>query len=375
MQGEGRMSTAWAGRPWHPLPTILIAMISFIVPAHNEERELGRTLTAIHAAAQAAAEPYEVIVVDDASTDATAEIAEQSGATVVSVNHRQIAATRNSGACAARGERLFFVDADTEINQRAVVAAMRAMDHGAAGGGAPLRLEGPLPLYARLLLLCLNIVMRVASLAGGAFLFCTRAAFWAVGGFDERLYAAEDAALGSALKRAGPFVVLWTPVRTSGRRVRTMSGLQMLVFIVSTLFRPYRTLTRRDAVERMWYESNRDESEERHGSLVDRMSNLVALLIMIVFVTGPLWMIPLPQSLKAGPLGTVKYAVRVFQCHIGLVLLPCAYFLWRTLLGQTRLIELIKTAVLFAVCLLAGVDSARQVFWSWATFLDWLIHS
>src|SRR4051812_15174521 len=47
--------------------------LSFVVPAHNEEHELPGTLSAIHAAA--AGHDYEIIVVDDASTDATAVIA------------------------------------------------------------------------------------------------------------------------------------------------------------------------------------------------------------------------------------------------------------------------------------------------------------
>ena len=50
-------------------------MISFIVPAHNEQACLGRTLQAIHESAQAVGRPYEIVVVDDASTDATSEIA------------------------------------------------------------------------------------------------------------------------------------------------------------------------------------------------------------------------------------------------------------------------------------------------------------
>jgi glycosyltransferase involved in cell wall biosynthesis len=41
------------------------AVISFIVPAYNEEQLLGRTLQSIHSAARAVGEPYEVIVVDD----------------------------------------------------------------------------------------------------------------------------------------------------------------------------------------------------------------------------------------------------------------------------------------------------------------------
>ena len=87
-------------------------MISFVVPAHNEQACLGRTLQAIHESARVVDQPYEVIVVDDASTDATSDLARQNNARVVSVNHRQIAATRNSGGRAAQGERLFFVDTD-----------------------------------------------------------------------------------------------------------------------------------------------------------------------------------------------------------------------------------------------------------------------
>jgi glycosyltransferase involved in cell wall biosynthesis len=48
-------------------------MISFIIPAHNEERLIGRTLAAIHEAAGGLGVDYEIIVADDASTDATAK--------------------------------------------------------------------------------------------------------------------------------------------------------------------------------------------------------------------------------------------------------------------------------------------------------------
>ena len=77
-------------------------MISFIVPAYNEELELSPTLAAIQAATSGLSQPFESIVVDDASTDATPEIAEQAGARVVSIHRRQIAAARNAGASAAR---------------------------------------------------------------------------------------------------------------------------------------------------------------------------------------------------------------------------------------------------------------------------------
>src|SRR5213596_1597602 len=117
-------------------------MISFIVPAYNEETELPCTLAAIRAAASGVAQPFEIIVVDDASTDATPEIAEQAGARVVSIHRRQIGAARNAGARAAQGEYLFFVDADTRINRAHVIDAIAAMDAGYAGGSARVAMDG-----------------------------------------------------------------------------------------------------------------------------------------------------------------------------------------------------------------------------------------
>src|SRR5438105_6636516 len=81
-----------------------VVMISFIIPAHNEEALLGRTLAALHAAAGKVGDPYEIVVVNDGSTDGTGEIAVKQAARVVLVNHRQISATRNAGASAAMGD-------------------------------------------------------------------------------------------------------------------------------------------------------------------------------------------------------------------------------------------------------------------------------
>jgi hypothetical protein len=63
-------------------------MISFIVPAHNEQACLGRTLQAIHDSARAVGQEYEIIVVNDASTDATAEIGRKYGAAVLTSGRR-----------------------------------------------------------------------------------------------------------------------------------------------------------------------------------------------------------------------------------------------------------------------------------------------
>jgi glycosyltransferase involved in cell wall biosynthesis len=339
-------------------------VISFIVPAHNEEACLGRTLRAIRESADLAAQPYEVIVVNDASIDSTAEVARHNNARVVDVNHRQIAATRNSGARASSGDRLFFVDADTIINSRVVRAALRKMDSGAAGGGATVRFEDYVPMYARLLLLWMNFFMRLLSMTGGAFLFCTRSAFDAVGGFDERLYGAEDAAMCWALKREGRFVVLWGYVLTSGRRARGMGGLQMVSALVRMAFFP-KMLTRRSAVGKVWYESNRESDNAVSSSLAIKLSNAILLVIMVSWLMGPIFLLPWPERLFDGPLGTVRFVSNVIGLHLGLLLWPCAYFLIRILRRQTRLIEQSKLTVLIAICLWVGWGNMCELIAFW----------
>src|SRR5437763_14672689 len=107
-------------------------MLSFIVPAYNEELELPATIAAIRTATKD--RQCEVIVVDDASTDLTVRIARDAGCEVISINRRQIAAARNAGARAAKGDTLFFVDADTRITEKRPSGAVSALEPACADG-------------------------------------------------------------------------------------------------------------------------------------------------------------------------------------------------------------------------------------------------
>ena len=227
-------------------------MISFILPAHNEAELIGRTLSALHASARTLGGPFEIIVADDASTDRTADIAVGHGARVVAVNLRQIAATRNAGARAASGDPLVFVDADTVVNGRLLRAAVRCLRGGAVGGGCVIRMDGPVPPYARVLEGFVRLLQPVVGLPGGCFLFCTRRAYHAAGGFDERLYAAEEVAFSRRLKRLGRFVILRETVTTSGRKLRAHSGLEILRLGTRLALAGPRSLRRREGLE-MWY--------------------------------------------------------------------------------------------------------------------------
>lgn len=237
-------------------------MISFIVPAYNEERLLGATLAALHAAGTAVREPYELVVVDDGSTDATAVIAQCHGARLVRVAHRQIAATRNSGAREANGDLFIFVDADTIVNELVVRSAIEAMRAGAVGGGAAVEFEGAVPLYARLLLPVLVRVFRAADLATGCFLFCTRSAFVATGGFDEAFYGAEELVMSRALKRHGKFVILRQAVTTSGRKLRTHSVREMLVIMGRVALCGPSAIKQRQGMD-LWYAERREDPQKR----------------------------------------------------------------------------------------------------------------
>jgi glycosyltransferase involved in cell wall biosynthesis len=85
--------------------------VSVVVPAYNAADTLSLCLSAL-ARQDFPAEDYEVVVVDDGSTDATADVARRSGVRVFSQPNAGPAAARNHGAQEARGEFLLFTDAD-----------------------------------------------------------------------------------------------------------------------------------------------------------------------------------------------------------------------------------------------------------------------
>jgi glycosyltransferase involved in cell wall biosynthesis len=227
-------------------------MLSFIIPAHNEQLLLGRTLDAANAAARVVGERCEIIVVDDSSTDESASIAIKNGARVLHVHHRHIAATRNAGARIANGKFFFFVDADTVVTTRTVQAALRAMRRGAVGGGCVFRFDGRIPLYARILHPLAIGLARQIKMVGGCCLFCTREAFQATGGFCEKYYAAEEVAFTAALKRQGRFVVPREYVITSGRKVRSMPASQVLALLARIVVLGTSTFRTREGLD-VWY--------------------------------------------------------------------------------------------------------------------------
>ena len=233
-------------------------MISFIVPAYNEELELLSTITAIRAAGSVETRQYEIIVVDDASADATAQIAAMAGARVISINRRQIAAARNAGARAARGDYLFFVDADTRINRTHIVEGVAALDAGYAGGSARVVTDGFIPLWGRIFVRIFCTVYFGLNLGAGAFLFTARRNFDAIGGFDEQYFIGEEVYFSLALRKLGRFKVLREPILTSGRKLRMYSARQVLVRSFWIVIGGPTAARSRDKLD-VWYDGKREK--------------------------------------------------------------------------------------------------------------------
>lgn len=231
-------------------------LLSVVIPAHNEEHELPRTLAALRDALPGAGIPWEIIVAADACTDATPDIARAAGARLVRVEHRQIAATRNSGAAAARGDMLLFVDADTRVTPDAVRFAVAVMARGGVGGGARVRHEG-LRGLRRAVEAVLVPLYFLSGCAAGCFVFARAEHFHALGGFDQTYYASEEVHLSLALRRRGRFAISPYPVYTSARKIRMYGLLGLLKETAKILLGGMDAVKRREGLG-VWYDGRRE---------------------------------------------------------------------------------------------------------------------
>jgi GT2 family glycosyltransferase len=186
-------------------------LLSIIVPAYNSPRELAECLAALRADAPPDAE---LIVVDDASTDDTADIAEASGACVLRLaRNAGPGAARNHGLARAKGDVVLFVDADVVVAPGAVGRVIRAFadDPGLAALFGSYddhpRSPGLVSRYRNLLHYFVHHEGHAdASTFWAGLGAIRRSIFLEIGGFDAVRFARpsiEDIELGYRLRRAG----------------------------------------------------------------------------------------------------------------------------------------------------------------------------
>jgi glycosyltransferase involved in cell wall biosynthesis len=232
---------------------------SLIVPAYNEEKYIGFTIDSLLAIKEKLSGNFkgEIIVVDNNSDDKTANLAESRGVSVVFEKLNCIARARNSGAKAASGKYLFFIDADTTVPTELIEQALIGLEQeNICGGGTQIIFDRPIPLSGKTLLWTWNTIVKFYPMAAGSFLFCRKDAWKETGGFDEELYASEEISFSKKLRKWGRkngkgFVILKVPAITSGRKFEWHSMTWIILnFMFFSLF-PFAVRSKR--LCHLWY--------------------------------------------------------------------------------------------------------------------------
>ncbi len=244
-------------------------LFSVIIPARNEELLLGRCLDALaEASERIAARPgetlpekrYETIVVVNRSTDRTGEIARARGCKVLNDDSKNLSRIRNTGGRAAEGRYVLTVDADSQVSANLLSEAHRALSDARVVGGGVVIVPERWSLGILLTALCLLPIVLRHRISGGV-LFCRRADFEAIGGFDENLCSVEDIDFAKRLSAHGRtdgrrFVTLWrASIRTSCRKFDRLGDWYFL-------FHPlkFRSLLRghnQAEADKIWYDFER----------------------------------------------------------------------------------------------------------------------
>jgi glycosyltransferase involved in cell wall biosynthesis len=252
--------------------------ISVIIPAFNEEKFLGNCLLSLK---EQNFNDFEIIVVDNNSTDKTAEIAKKFGVILVSEKNQGVAFARNKGAKVAKGEILAFTDADTILPKNWLSRIQEEFENNkelVAFGGSCEFYSGPISARLASKFLLKPFLFLDKFFSGGFNLMgCNMAikkeVFLKVGGFNEKLKLNEDVEISYRLRKLGK--IKFDPnfkVKTSGRRFRHGLILGIINYAPATIFR--------------WFFKKFDKfqifpAQRKEGSLVGNLSLFFSLFFFI----------------------------------------------------------------------------------------------
>lgn len=254
---------ATAGRA--PKGFVEPASVSVVVPAFNEEKLIAETLRRIQDSLVAFRDrgwETEVIVCDNNSTDRTAELARAAGARVVFEPVNQIGRARNTGAAAAKGRWLIFVDADSHPSPELFSDVADHMQSGVCLAGGSLIVMEANTHMASLGVKLWNALSRWRTLLAGSFIFCEASTFRQVGGFSPHLFVGEELDLTVRLKKVaremGKKIVILErfPLRTSPRKLHLYSNRDHAWFLLRSIVSLGRIHRNRDSCY-TWYDGRR----------------------------------------------------------------------------------------------------------------------
>ena len=218
-----------------PGAPLMALSTTVIVCAHNEERHLAACLHSLLAQTRL---PDEVIVVDNASTDQTRDVATAvAGVRVVTEPRKGLTRAREAGRHAASGDLLLYLDADCRAPLPWVARVTRRFERDPS----LLAISGPYRFFdwdlaGRTLVRAYDVavapavqvlvrhVFRVGCVFYGGNFAVRRQALARIGGFDTRIaFHGEDTSLGRRLAAVGPVRLAYECwVHTSARRYRAL---------------------------------------------------------------------------------------------------------------------------------------------------------
>jgi glycosyltransferase involved in cell wall biosynthesis len=230
---KGKKTVDRKGSDHHERSISPARMISIIIPAHNEEKYLGATLEALERQNYGW---FEVVVVANGCTDATADVAHRRCQRLIVLSQKSLGVARNLGARMAKGEILVFLDADTLLNRSALKTIAREFTPGHAAGtlkGQPDRGR----LHYKLVYLLKNFEHRTQlHLGSSGVIICWRENFIKTGGFDERLEVRENSELIWRLRRFGKYKYIDSAVATTSMRRYDQQGWARIVWMWTKLW-------------------------------------------------------------------------------------------------------------------------------------------
>ncbi len=235
-------------------------ILSFVVPAYNEEAYLSACLESILEQTRELELAAEIVVVNNASTDRTREVALRfAGVTVVDEPRKGLTYARQAGFAATRGLLIANVDADSRLTPGWVAQVLRtfAREPGLAALSGPLVYYDLPPGQRRQVRVFYGIafatyainrwVLRVGSMVQGGNFVVSRTALEAIGGFNTAIaFYGEDTDLARRLHKVGPTRFTFAlKMNSSARRLKheglfTMAGRYSMNYLWTTFFaRPF----------------------------------------------------------------------------------------------------------------------------------------
>jgi glycosyltransferase involved in cell wall biosynthesis len=208
-------------------------LISFVVPAYNEEALIASCLSSIRAEVARTSCQAEIIVVDNNSTDGTRRIASSiPGVVIVDEPQRGLVQARQAGCFAANGELIANIDADTMLTEgwlrRALAEFSRCPDLAGLSGPCiyydlPRSAQVIAAVFYRIAFatyLLVRFVLGAGSMIQGGNFVISKRALEAAGGFNPDFhFYGEDTDLACRLSKVGPVKFsLRLSALSSGRR-------------------------------------------------------------------------------------------------------------------------------------------------------------